>query len=463
MFDDLGKPGTQKGNLSAWAREIDSKAPPYGFVSRLFPFDKPTRRYPFNKQDSIARLSFLEQCMHSPEVDEYIKELALDATVIDCTPVAKYLYEVSDQETWYIQKDFPNLAPPFETTWLECQAPQHVNSSEQGILPWSKSFPMTWACAVRGVDLWKQADMAEADPEVQAAIKEACLQVLARSDGDWLRFLRKHRLSVDASGEEIRAALEQETPRTRAMLAEFLPVRHVFALAEMGAWAELRRYMRDQAGAQRWRLDMQLVAKWRASADTYRIIGPLWQMQLEIMDNGAVVLDESGQPQVRTRAVGDMGAAIESFSRVAHVDSEQGGRVLYEAFSPLMNAQLLAISFLHCRNVTMHERTHAPAESKARAEAIQARAAQGERPFFRYHVLNIEPVRKVLADAGARPGGEGVKRALHIARGHFADYSNGRGLFGKYHGIVWRPDHVRGALGAGVQGKGYNVKAPGGA
>ena len=31
----------------------------------------------------------------------------------------------------------------------------------------------------------------------------------------------------------------------------------------------------------------------------------------------------------------------------------------------------------------------------------------------------------------------GLKRALHICRGHFKDYREGRGLFAKTHGIWW--------------------------
>ncbi len=45
-------------------------------------------------------------------------------------------------------------------------------------------------------------------------------------------------------------------------------------------------------------------------------------------------------------------------------------------------------------------------------------------------------MRKQLAEAGAEGTG-GLKRALHIMRGHFKDYREGRGLFGKVHGMWW--------------------------
>jgi hypothetical protein len=36
---------------------------------------------------------------------------------------------------------------------------------------------------------------------------------------------------------------------------------------------------------------------------------------------------------------------------------------------------------------------------------------------------------------------------MHICRGHFKDYREGRGLFGKYHQLVWHPSLVRGTKG----------------
>ena len=33
---------------------------------------------------------------------------------------------------------------------------------------------------------------------------------------------------------------------------------------------------------------------------------------------------------------------------------------------------------------------------------------------------------------------------MHICRGHFRDYREGKGLFGKYHKLVWTPATVRG-------------------
>ena len=38
-----------------------------------------------------------------------------------------------------------------------------------------------------------------------------------------------------------------------------------------------------------------------------------------------------------------------------------------------------------------------------------------------------------------------MTRAMHICRGHFKDYRQGKGLFGRYHQLVWQPAIVRGS------------------
>jgi hypothetical protein len=77
-------------------------------------------------------------------------------------------------------------------------------------------------------------------------------------------------------------------------------------------------------------------------------------------------------------------------------------------------------------------------------------------PRLAYHELDIGPMRDVLATEGQLES-VGLKRALHICRGHFATYSEDRPLFGKYTGQFWKPSHVRGAAEFGLIQKDYNV------
>jgi len=112
---------------------------------------------------------------------------------------------------------------------------------------------------------------------------------------------------------------------------------------------------------------------------------------------------------------------------------------------------LLAVSFLHCRNV----RTDVVASS---AKLDRARVRRGNRPLRRYKVLRIEPMTNTLRTEGTLEA-EGLAKALHICRGHFKTYEE-RPLFGRLRGTWWWQDHVRGAIEAGVLVKDYLVDAP---
>ena len=104
------------------------------------------------------------------------------------------------------------------------------------------------------------------------------------------------------------------------------------------------------------------------------------------------------------------------------------------------NPAFLAVSFLHCKNVTVIE------NEVPKPLAKKYRARTGVQPC-RYKTLVIEPLKEILRTTG-RSGSVGLAKAMHICRGHFKDYRQGRGLFGKYHQLVWQPSIVRGSKGA---------------
>jgi hypothetical protein len=108
----------------------------------------------------------------------------------------------------------------------------------------------------------------------------------------------------------------------------------------------------------------------------------------------------------------------------------------------------LAISFLHCKNVTKIERGAGTNIGKRNRHEASVR----------YHVLNIEPMKKILKTEGNSET-VGLKKALHICRGHFKDYRE-TGLFGKLHDIYWWEPQVRGSQENGVVLKDYKINKP---
>jgi len=116
--------------------------------------------------------------------------------------------------------------------------------------------------------------------------------------------------------------------------------------------------------------------------------------------------------------------------------------------SMLLHPVYLAISFLHCKNVTI----------VPKGAGLNTGKRSRHAPGVRYHVLNIEPMKQVLKTEGNSET-VGLKKALHICRGHFKDYRE-TGLFGRFHDIYWWDSQVRGTLENGVVLKDYKINQP---
>lgn len=113
----------------------------------------------------------------------------------------------------------------------------------------------------------------------------------------------------------------------------------------------------------------------------------------------------------------------------------------------------MAISFLHCKNVAIEDAPFiGPRQQRRALERKGIKQAK-------FKTLVIEPMKQVLKTEGGIET-NGLKKAMHICRGHFATYSEDKPLFGKYSGTFWRPAHVRGNADNGTVYKDYKVKAP---
>lgn len=112
---------------------------------------------------------------------------------------------------------------------------------------------------------------------------------------------------------------------------------------------------------------------------------------------------------------------------------------------------LVSCMFTHCKNVDVVERLpkrHEQREAKRRGE-----------PILKYHEIVIDPNRSYATNAASESIDNNPSRSLHIARGHFAHYTEERKLFGKYAGTFWVAAHVRGRAENGVVASTYKVKA----
>ena len=132
------------------------------------------------------------------------------------------------------------------------------------------------------------------------------------------------------------------------------------------------------------------------------------------------------------------------------VDRRRFARVSWAAVFPA----LLAVAFMNCKNVALQ-----PHEPDAALNRERKRA--GLKPFVRFHTIDIEPMKKVLRTEGDIES-NGLKKAMHICRGHFVTYTEERPMFGQAGrvGTFWKDAHVRGSQDHGIVVSDYRVHPP---
>jgi hypothetical protein len=120
--------------------------------------------------------------------------------------------------------------------------------------------------------------------------------------------------------------------------------------------------------------------------------------------------------------------------------------------APLLFPALMAISFMHCKNVAL--KAVVPSEKLSRSY----RKRHG-RPLVSYGELRIDPIRKVLEQQRQGVGGS-LRKALHLCSGHFKTFTADAPLMGHATGTYFWAPRIRGAESAGVSLKDYRVQAP---
>jgi hypothetical protein len=184
--------------------------------------------------------------------------------------------------------------------------------------------------------------------------------------------------------------------------------------------------------------------------DYRRIEGARWFVDVDL------VTARDGHPcfmgAARAMAIGESGEMLVDPPSMIQGETGLSGvqkEGLHASIGLFFVPALLAVSFMNCKNVTLEAHDPDPLVNRERRR-------NGHKPFLRYHTINIEPMKAVLRTEGNIES-EGLRRALHICRGHFATYTADKPLFGRTVGTVWRPSHVRGHASEGVVVSDYNV------
>lgn len=123
-----------------------------------------------------------------------------------------------------------------------------------------------------------------------------------------------------------------------------------------------------------------------------------------------------------------------------------------------VNLLFLTISLMNCKNVEL-------IDQKPSAGLSRKHERRTGEPLVTYKVLKVQSMSTVKHPtdltqvSNKQQVGESIL-PLHIARGHFKDFRDGKGLFGKLKGVYWWDQHVRGSIENGAIIKDYDVQAP---
>ena len=89
---------------------------------------------------------------------------------------------------------------------------------------------------------------------------------------------------------------------------------------------------------------------------------------------------------------------------------------------------MLAMSLVNCRNVSTRT-------VRSPEKLIAKHARNGVALTAAHHVIEIQPMIRSVQAVTAESGYS--RRAAAVVRGHFKDYSEGKGLFGQHKGMFW--------------------------
>lgn len=334
-----------------------------------------------------------------------------DCEILSIDNVAHYLYAETPQEHWDVMNDFPNIAPPFEKFWMEYNYPYEIltpkglQRRERGVLR-SIGFKFEG----RAIYEPNMGDIRENTAHLLRAFIDLP-HVRKVIDGIILRMKQNGQTNITSDSVFSACDASEQT---------------VICIIEAIGW------LTHDTPAPHVALDrLESGVKWAMYADLYMdvgtyIVGPIIHWTVFLTPHGLPMLNP----------------LIATFGPPDAVSPEIGNEIW---------SALLALSFLHCKNVSLSNVT--PPERLSRAH--QKRRG---RPLMNFKTLEIKPMTRVLRHEG-QSGQTGLKKALHICRGHFKDYSK-HGLFGKYKGLYWWDSHVRGQASEGRIVKDYAVHPP---
>lgn len=348
--------------------------------------------------NSVRERLLARHRLHMDDVDTQLDKSLVDAHVICSTNVTQYYFAGTDQEFWHLDQHFPNLAPPFDSFWIETKAPTHINSKVYGQQPWDFGESPAYARPPR----W----------------------------GAW--FLNAN-LPIDTVPDDVRELFE---------LANFKDPAHYWMFCVM--------LFTQQEGSDAFPV-------WSFVFMIDKQTGELLKNPLSYMPDpfpwagGPLGSFRRTIEDLQDRHVPDLPIKLTSGKEVLLNASEIFEMEAMSLLKPLM----LAISFLHCRNVKRVPNYPSPQLNKKRM-------SRNLPPMHKFYTLEIEPMKEIIRQAVASyrglRGASGIEMALHSVKGHFKNYGADKPLMGHHVGTWFWAGMTRGSRKRGSVKKHYEVK-----
>jgi hypothetical protein len=336
------------------------------------------------------------------------------AVVVVADNVGEYFYAGNPKEEWHIETDFPCCAPPHDLMFIEMCRPSRILS--EGKVIGSEGLP----------DLWGWLFHFNTIDEIRRRMQDHQFKEMA------LKALH-HQLAALFPKVDMQAIEAAYRSGGTDGIGKLGPAEQSFFALSL-QYGRLSQGTIEPGG-------LPEGVRWGAEGELITSVGD----KICLATTTKLLIDETGKI---------MGYPLISILGGLQVDAEMNGK-LGDTFNPMSFPAFLTLSFMHCKNVT----TEAVEPDR---DVNRERRKQGLKPFVRYHTIDIEPMKRVLRTEG-KVESTGLKRALHICRGHFSTYTEERPLFGKLAGTFWVPAHVRGSLEEGAVVSDYKVGSPSGA
>ena len=211
-----------------------------------------------------------------PGFDAAMLEQVHNSVVIIGDNVSNYYYEGNEQEVWLLEKDFPNIAPPFDLFFLDFKAPSSVNSSVTGYHPWPKGMPIAWGLLCRGQEQGK--------PPVDLSQESQRLSIQA----GYQQRLRELQHQCSLFGYDKHTIPDREIPQRFTVQQQdaigFLKrIRLGYQLIQKGDWEAVERLIYRNTGyypGAKWVLSVSLFAEYDFSRQKKGRVAimPAWAM-----------------------------------------------------------------------------------------------------------------------------------------------------------------------------------------